>query len=295
MTNHNEPPICCAHLTVRYFSAQNKDGTHSGHWFCEDCHQEFTVMESASKALECPTEPVGLGVRKERCLDGADSAQPCEISAVKNDGGQAQYVPEHRYMGDASIRKDEAVGVTATPSPEISGASPLGVCSEIRDNDLLNAAIKNITTIAYHKDATYEIGARAGEVISYLTASQKPVSGCCSCCGCGSPYHFLHCNKNPDKDLTVKMPDQPVEYTLDDFKCGRVRIDFRNSTIKEIHQLCAICKALFPDQDTPAYTFGGAYFCNAHRWFTGGPHNLIGNKFDVCRVEQIKLTTPERE
>lgn len=86
-----------------------------------------------------------------------------------------------------------------------------------------------------------------------------------------------------------------AEYTFADFKYGRVRIDFRGCSIREIHQLCALCKALEPERDTPAYTFGESYFCDGGHWYQGAPHNLIGNKFDVARVAQIKLPATKAE
>jgi hypothetical protein len=85
------------------------------------------------------------------------------------------------------------------------------------------------------------------------------------------------------------------KYSLQDFKLGLVRIDFRNHTVADIRLLRQICETAYPGKDGPAYTFGAAYFGDDARWYEGASHQLIGNKFDIARVDEIDLIPPVRE
>lgn len=79
----------------------------------------------------------------------------------------------------------------------------------------------------------------------------------------------------------------PFEY----FREGLVVVDFRGRwTGRELKHLIALCKAINPDREPPAYTFGHCYFVRNDHWFEGGPHNMVGKV--AVRPTAIALPTP---
>ena len=113
----------------------------------------------------------------------------------------------------------------------------------------------------------------------------------------GSGDHIAGFEEAAKAVLAIVRPTEirAKKYPLEEFKQGLIRIDFRDHTVADIRLLQKVCAAACPDLECPKYSFSDCYYCEQGRWYAGGAHQLIGNKFDVVTIGEVELSEPKRE
>lgn len=104
---------------------------------------------------------------------------------------------------------------------------------------------------------------------------------------CNCSCHSYKCNLPPGQHIKECNGNCSLVWSLQDFKDGKVRIDFRNYSVADLKQLRNICELVNPKRDVPAYSFGNCYYIENDRWYEGGTHNFVGH--DTCRATDISL------
>lgn len=97
------------------------------------------------------------------------------------------------------------------------------------------------------------------------------------------------CKGVPEWAIPAAEPEKDCDWTWQDFRDGKVRIDFRGYNQGELKHLRSLCDLVNPGRTTPAYTFGHCYYCQNARWYEGAGHNFAGHK--TCRSTEITLET----
>lgn len=77
-----------------------------------------------------------------------------------------------------------------------------------------------------------------------------------------------------------------MAYNIEDFKSGKIGIDFTDWTHKELSRLRDLCKAVNPNREEPRYTFCRYYYCDDGHWYES-THTAHKNIKMWCRATEI--------